>query len=368
MAAAVLVAAAALAVPAATASPHMLVGIVDDANTLNFPEQTFGTFRELRAQVARINLSWQEVSPSRPAHLADPADPAYRWGQYDAAISAAAKDGVQVLLSIVRTPGWENGRTFRQAPSNPYDLRAFAYAAARRYSGTFTTADGTTLPAVRLWLAWNEPNNPIDLAPQYRRVGGRWIVQSAIDYARICNAVYDGVHATALAGEKVACGATSPRGNDAPTSSRPSVAPLTFLAACKRYGLRRFDVWAHHPYNGSKLETPTSRPSRSSGAITLGNLGVLLAELTQLYGPKHLWITEYGWQTNPPDPFFGVSWAQQAAYLSQSFGVARRNPRVDMMLWFLLKDDVPIGGFQSGLETAGGRRKPAFSAFARLPH
>ena len=23
--------------------------------------------------------------------------------------------------------------------------------------------------------------------------------------------------------------------------------------------------------------------------------------LTKLYGPKHFWITEYGYQTNPPD-------------------------------------------------------------------
>ena len=31
------------------------------------------------------------------------------------------------------------------------------------------------LPAVKLWLAWNEPNNPTFLTPQYAKVGGKWV-------------------------------------------------------------------------------------------------------------------------------------------------------------------------------------------------
>ena len=45
------------------------------------------------------------------------------------------------------------------------DLRLFAHAAAMRYSGTYRVKDGenephAAPPAVRHWLAWNEPNNP----------------------------------------------------------------------------------------------------------------------------------------------------------------------------------------------------------------
>jgi len=54
--------------------------------------------------------------------------------------------------------------------------------------------------------------------------------------------------------------------------------------------------------------------------------------------------------------------------VSQSFAIARKNPRIDLMTWFLLRDDVPIGGWQSGLETSAGAKKPAFSAFQRLRH
>jgi hypothetical protein len=40
-----------------------------------------------------------------------------------------------------------------------------------------------------------------------------------------------------------------------------------------------------------------------------------------------------------------------------------------VMIWFMLRDDTNIGqGWQSGFLTAAGKKKPAFNAFARLPH
>jgi hypothetical protein len=39
-----------------------------------------------------------------------------------------------------------------------------------------------------------------------------------------------------------------------------------------------------------------------------------------------------------------------------------------MMLWFLLKDEPTLFGWQSGLITYGGVKKPAFLAFQHLPH
>ena len=64
--------------------------------------------------------------------------------------------------------------------------------------------------------------------------------------------------------------------------------------------------------------------------------------MTKLYGNKRIWITEYGYETNPPDPFFGVSWSKQAPYLKQAFAIARANPRIDLMTWFLLRDDTNV--------------------------
>ena len=361
---------AALSAQPATASPSLKMGIVDHAGAFHGDRRFFPLLRQLGAQALRANLHWggrHGVARRRPERPADPADPAYNWSGFDRIVINAAANRIDVVFSIFGTPGWANGgRPPNRAPRNARDLRNFAYAAAIRYSGRYRRADGRVLPAVRHWLAWNEPNLRLGLVPQYRRAGKRWIVQSAFDYARICNAIYDGIHATGLRGEKVACGVTSPRGNNNPNSLRPSVSPLAFLRAMHGAGVLRFDAYAHQPYHGAPRETPATPPPGRT-AVTLGNINVLVRELDRLYGTrKRIWITEYGYQTRPPDPFFGVSWSLQAKYLTQAFVIARRHPQIDMMLWFLLRDEPRIDGWQSGLMTASGKKKPAFTAFQRL--
>jgi hypothetical protein len=58
-----------------------------------------------------------------------------------------------------------------------------------------------------------------------------------------------------------------------------------------------------------------------------------------------------------------VSYARQATYLRKAFALARKHPRIDMMLWFLLRDEPTLAGWQSGLLTRTGKRKPSFYAF-----
>jgi hypothetical protein len=93
--------------------------------------------------------------------------------------------------------------------------------------------------------------------------------------------------------------------------------------------------------------------------------------------PIHL--TEYGYQTNPPDPYAGISWTRQAAHIEEAEYMAYRNPRVRSSAQFLLKDDGPVsafptsdrrywGTFQTGLLTNGGRPKRAFGAYQRPIH
>jgi hypothetical protein len=395
---------ASLAVSAATASPKkhsalqakssagMLVGINDEPDTLyGNPATAFATLSALNVQVLRVNLYWGgnkwAVANKKPTDATDPGDPAYNWALYDRLVQYASTNHIQVVFSILFTPSWANGGKAKTvAPTNARSLQDFAYAAAERYSGywipptwqqnTSLGIGDTPLPKVAMWTAWNEPNNPLWLTPQYKRVGKTWRVESAYQYAKICNAVYTGIHSVVISaaqgtlpGEKVACGVTGPKGNDAPATNRASVDPLTFLSAAKKFGMKKFDVYAHHPYAASGNESPTFVPTgKDKRRIQLGNLSVLTTLLTKLYGPKHLWITEYGYQTNPPDnkTGFGISWAKQAAYMKQAYAIARKNPRIDMMLWFLVRDESNLGGWQSGLETVTGKKKPAYNAFLAL--
>jgi hypothetical protein len=376
--AALLVCVASLAcVPSAGAQAHMLVGLLDESSTLyGNPDRNFPILKRLRVQILRVDLYWGGktgaphrfgVARSKPEDATDPSDPAYDWALYDRTVNYAAQYGVKLLFTIYGTPTWANGNKGPNvAPKSFKALQDFAYAAATRYAGDFPADDGRPLPAVRYWTAWNEPNQPFQLTPQYKRVGGQWVIQSARDYAKICNAIYAGVHSTLLANEKVACGVTSPGGNNCPTCKHASPSPLAFLRAAKKAGMRRMDAYAHHAYPRKPSETPTTKPP--TNAVTLANIGDLSKELKRLYGTKPIWITEYGYQTNPPDRTLGVSWAKQATYLKQSYALARKNPRIQMMLWFLLKDEAYLGGWQSGLMTTSGRIKPAFNTFAKLPH
>jgi len=375
--------------PATTKANHLLVGINDEVDTLyGNPATAFATLKSLKTQVLRVNLywggtKWAVANSGRPHDPTDPGDTAYNWALYDRLVQYAHDNGIQVLFSILFTPGWANGGKARTVPpTNAKDLENFSYAAAERYSGLWIPPTwqqnpslgigSTPLPKVNMWTAWNEPNNPLWLTPQYKKVGKKWRVESAFNYAKICNAVMAGVHSRFLGplpDEHVACGVTDPKGNDAPQTTRPSVDPLTFLSAAHKYGMKDFDVYAHNPYADiGAAESPTYVPQgKTRRRIQLGNINTLLKLVSQYYGPKHLWITEYAYQTNPPNKHFGVSYAQQSKYLTQSYGLARKNPRIDLMLWFLVRDDPTKNGWKSGLETSAGKKKPAWGAFVKVP-
>ena len=138
----------------------------------------------------------------------------------------------------------------------------------------------------------------------------------------------------------------------------------------KAGGATGFDAYAHHPYYGSPAETPTTKPppgkrGQPPTAVTLGQLrrsdrGARPA----LRQADALWVTEYGYQTNPPDKIFGVTLSKQAVYLTQAVAVARANPQIDMFLWFLLATRSGSRGWQSGLDDV---RRQAQAELQRLP-
>ena len=49
--------------------------------------------------------------------------------------------------------------------------------------------------------------------------------------------------------------------------------------------------------------------------------------------------------------------------MGEAFAIARANPRIDMLLWFLLQDEDDTTRWQSGFISATGKRKPSFAAF-----
>jgi hypothetical protein len=75
-----------------------------------------------------------------------------------------------------------------------------------------------------------------------------------------------------------------------------------------------------------------------------------------------IWIDEYGHETKPDGEPKGVSRATQAAYAAQAMAIARKDPRVEMFVWFIFRDD-KTSLWQSGMQTRTGAAKPALARF-----
>jgi hypothetical protein len=350
----------------------MLLGVMDDALLGNLPDIAFPAVEQLHPQVIRYDLSWAHVAARRPAVATDPNDPAYDWARTDQVVLRADAIGVPVVLTIEVTPRWAGGGTGSKAPVNMATLQAFAYAAATRYSGQHVVpATGQVLPAVTRWEAWNEPNTSSHLTPQYSCRCSSAVPVAPRIYAKILKAIYTGVHSAGThtgVTEIVAGGATKPN-YSGPKTFEPAVAPLRFLQELGKYH-PPLDVYSHHPYrtDAGKKKGQVANPND----IAFADLPRLIAGLDQAFPGKrlHLWITEFGLQTSPPDGFQGVSLSYQSQQLRRNVASARANPRIDMLVWFLIRDEQVrkpfAAGFQTGLSFTNGTLKPAWSVFRSL--
>ena len=385
----------------------------------------------------------EPTTRTRPAFGAGgPSDPAAypsgAWDRYDRIVSAARRHGIELLFSVTGPgPIWASSEPARDEPMldpSPSEFGAFVTAVGRRYSGTYADErpeppppprglfdppppprpPAAVLPRVSMWSLWNEPNQPGWLRPQAQRDGGRVVPASPRVYRSLQDAGYAGLTATGHGGDTIVLAETAPRGTERLSGVSP-MRPLLFIrelycldrklrpyggraarqracpadAATRRRfvadhpGLFRSTGWAHHPYG---LEVSPSTPDRQPDQVTLAVLSRLTTTLDRIfrrYGVARrlpVWLTEYGYQINPPAPIIGHSWRRQAAWINEADYSAHRNPRVRSVARFLLVDDGPNlnvtpadprywgSTFQSGLVSLEGRRKPSFASYARPIH
>ena len=129
----------------------------------------------------------------------------------------------------------------------------------------------------------------------------------------------------------------------------------------------RLDAYAHHPYPGKpQSETPWRPACNRCSSITMADLDRLARLVQRAFGRKRIWLTEFGYQTNPPDVFLGVSPAKQAAYVASAARRVELAPSVDMLIYFLVRDDAAAEGWQSGFFDVDGNPKPSYTAL-RFP-
>jgi hypothetical protein len=323
----VLVSACLLAIPigSAEAAPGVQFGIQDDAWLEFGPgrlSDRAAKLDRLGLDVVRVTLNW---------HRAEPRPGRYQWARSDRLLGALRTRGLRPIVTVWGSPGWANGGGLPNvAPTTGADFQRFTQAAAQRYR------------FVQDWIMWNEPNKVTWLKPA-----------SARTYvAKILNPGFRGIKAVNRRA-RVAGGATGP------TAGRGGVTPVDFIRAMDGAGAL-LDVYAHHPYPVFPGDTPFTGGC-SCKTLTMATLERLLGFVGQAFPRARIWLTEYAYQTNPPD-VFGVTLEDQARFVGEAARRVYRAPKVDLLIHYLYRDEPELARWQSGLETAGGEAKPALAA------
>lgn len=326
---------------ASKASRSVLFGVNDDAWLVYGPgtlESRLDELERLGVDVVRYTIRWDRVARRQPAGPREHTDRAYDWDEPDAVLRGLRRHGIDAVVTLFGTPGWANGgRGANWAPTSDRSFANFAHAAAQRY------------PWVGYWTIWNEPNRSTFLRPT-----------SAKTYVeKLLNPAYAQLHA-ALDDVRVGGGVTAPRAGSS------GVAPVAWIRAMGAAGAK-LDAYAHHPYPGRpQLETPWGPKCVNCQTIAMADLERLESEVERAFGRKRIWLTEYGYQTNPPDVFLGVSPDLQATYVASAALRVVRAGSVDMLVYFMVRDDTSPAGWQSGLRSDDGAAKPSYAAF-RMP-
>ena len=363
----------------------------------------------------RVTVLWRAIAPSPDSRTKpgfDSSDPASYpqgvWDRYDRLVRGARDRGMDVNFNVTAPgPLW----AMKAAPRpdiattyepDPTEFSRFVVALGRRYSGTYGAGNPYFIPPPRVsyWSLYNEPNQSGWLTPQWAPQGRRFVERSPRLYRGLADAAYLALAVTGHAQDTILVGETAPKGRDDQPGIKRFMTPLRFLrglycvnrsgralrgAAATAQGCRtdgnyrafarehpvlfRATGFAHHPYN---IDGPPDARPRQADYVTLSSLGRLTQFLDRALrraGVKRrlpLYLTEHGYQSNPPDRLLGVSWATQARYLQRAEHLASDHPRVKTLSQFLLVDARDLGAFQTGLFTVAGKEKPALRGY-RLP-
>ncbi len=355
----------------AQASRSQVLIMQDDAQLQFAQAATLDEFEALGADVVKINLYWNKVAPKgrrKPSGFdgSDPSD--YSWDWYDGAVAAIQARGMRPYLSLGgHAPRWASGSRGRRGTYRPEakEFQRFAQAAGEHYDG------------VDMWSIWNEPNLYSWLSPQ--RSKGTPLSPGI--YRGLYMAGVRGLRKSGHASDTILFGELMPRGG----SDSRKVRPLEFLREmfcldssyrqyrgaaarkrnCRRVGKLPTSGFAYHPYtlaagpgvNERKDDAAIGQLSRVRSTLDA------LARRGKLPRRTRIWITEFGYQTRPPDRN-ATPLSRAPSLMDLSEWIAFRNARVASYSQYTLRDDP---GWQSGLRFADGRPKRGVYAAFRMP-
>src|SRR4051812_41250951 len=372
----------------ASANSRQLLIMQDDAHLYRSGSaertRTLDEMKALGTDLVKVQVYWHEIvpGPKKPAGF-DGANPAnYNWSIYDDIVRGALARGMQPFLSLGgRAPQWATGKRTR--------LHNGTYRPSATQFRLFSQAAGRHFPQVHIWSEWNEGNLGSWLQPQRGKHG---VPLSPSIYRKLYLSGHKGLVDSGHGSDTILLGELMPLG----ARSSKKVPPLTFLRemvcldrhyrhyrgrAAKARGCKRIK---RTPPSGvaSPPSTPRGglRAKPRSGEASISTLRRLTRTLDRLARRGKfkrrlpVWITEFGFQTRPPDPF-QYSIRKVPGYLDEGEWIAFRNRRVRSYDQYTIFDDSPgagsafrrWAGFQEGLRFSSGRAKPGVYSAFRMP-
>jgi hypothetical protein len=379
----------AVAVPAAHADQTAQLSIEDNNVLFDNQVDAFQTVPEWKAlgvDTVRLVARWNRIAPKvlstvKPAgfNSADPNAKGYNWKELDFAIGILTRYGIAPTILIPDSgPVWDSEMPSRHDPTykpKATEFSNFAQAVVKRYR----------FKGVKRYLLGNEPNQTFFLKPQLECIGKVCTDFSPSRYRDMLNATYPVVKrlepgAQFLIGELAPIGSTvrNPKSSLKPLAFLRGLAcvdknfkPITAKANphCKNFKAPKGDGFSFHPY---QVKQPPAAKQSDPDLVKLGDLPKLFATLDKLTakgrlhsttGKFNLYLTEFGYETNPPDKKFGVSEDLQSKYLQQGAYIAWETPRVKLFSQYVWRDERNVDGFQSGLVFANNKPKKSLLTF-----
>ena len=136
----------------------------------------------------------------------------------------------------------------------------------------------------------------------------------------------------------------------------------------------KFDALAHHPINTSGGPKVSAAHPDDASTPDVKNIVEILrkaedAGTTGTGGRHEMWLTEFWWETNPPDPCTGVPVKTHKDWIRQALRSFERQG-ASVAINFLIRDHeynqqngCGRTTFQTGAFFDNGDKKPAFKSF-----